>query len=194
MSATPAETIVEAQWISEKRALARVRSEQCIYSIFARAVEAAVFPTARRYGVGVMVYGPLNSGWLTGKYVPDAPPPEGSRGSNFWAASGRWDAGREPVQRKYALLEELRALAGEAGLSLTHLAMAFAIEHPAVSAAIIGPRTLAHLEDLLAGADVRLSADVLERIDALVPPGERIDARDLATANPALEDPAERRR
>ena len=194
MSATPAETIVEAQWLAERRTLARVRSEQCNYSIFYRTAEASVFPTARRYGLGTMVYAPLNSGWLTGKYRRDTPPPEGSRGAGGWAGTGRWDALREPVRRKYDLLEPLEKLAAVAGHSLTHLAMAFASEHPAVSAAIIGPRTLEQALDLLSGAELRLTSDVLDRIDELVPPGTQIDAKDINAPNPGLDDLDQRRR
>jgi aryl-alcohol dehydrogenase (NADP+) len=194
MSATPAETIVEAQWVSERRHLERVRSEQCIYSIFCRAVEAAVLPSCARYGLGVMVYGPLNSGWLTGRYRPGVAPAEGSRAAGFWARTGRWDAEREPVQRKYDLLDKLSALAADAGVSLTQMAMAFTVEHPAVSAAIIGPRTMEQVEDLLAGADLRLESEVLDRIDALVPPGISIDPKDTMAQNPAIDDVSRRRR
>jgi aryl-alcohol dehydrogenase-like predicted oxidoreductase len=183
MSATPADTIVEAQWIAEKRALARVRSEQCIYSIFARGGEAAALPACRRFGIGVMVYAPLGGGWLAGKY---------RRG--FFARTGRWDPARPEVQRKYDLVEALDALAAEAGVPLAHLAMGFATEHPAVSSAIVGPRTLAQAEELLRGLEVRLAPEAFDRIDALVAPGMDLDARDTTASNPALEDVRERRR
>jgi len=194
MSATSAEGVVEAQWLSERRQLARVRSEQCLYSILARGVETAVLPCCRRYGLGVMVYGPLGSGWLTGKYRRGRPAPEGSRATNFWGRSGRWDESRPEVQRKYEVVEQLAALAGEAGIALPHLAMAFASEHPAVASAILGPRTLAQAEELLRGSELRLEPALLDRIDALVPPGTGLDPRDLAAANPALDDPGQRRR
>ncbi len=194
MSATPAETLVEAQWISERRQLARVRSEQCLYSILARGAETAVLPACRRYGLGVMVYGPLGSGWLTGKYERGAPAPAGSRATNFWNRTGRWDESRPEVQRKYELVEQLGALAADAGIPLPHLAMAFATEHPAVSSAIVGPRTLEQAEQLIRGFELRLEPAVLDRIDALVAPGTGIDPRDSVAANPALDDPAERRR
>jgi aryl-alcohol dehydrogenase (NADP+) len=194
MSATPADTIVEAQWTASTRALARVRSEQCIYSIFARGVEAAVLPACRRHGIGVMVYAPLGGGWLTGKYRRGVEAPEGSRAKGFFGRSGRWDPARAEVQRKYDLVEALEALAREAGLPLAHLAMAFASEHPAVASAIVGPRTFAQAEELLRGLEVALSPIVLDRIDALVPPGSDLDARDTTASNPALEDVWERRR
>jgi aryl-alcohol dehydrogenase (NADP+) len=194
MSATPADTIVEAQWVSEKRGLARVRSEQCIYSIFARGAEAAALPACRRYGIGVMVYAPLGGGWLTGKYRRGVEPEEGSRAKGFFGRTGRWDPARAEVQRKYDLVEALAALAKEAGLPLAHLAMAFASEHPAVSSAIVGPRTPAQAEELLRGLEVSLTPETLDQIDALAPPGSDLDARDTTAVNPALAEPRERRR
>ncbi|MBI3249743.1 MAG: aldo/keto reductase [Deltaproteobacteria bacterium] len=193
-SATPAEWIVEAQHLAERRALARVRSEQCIYSILNRKVEEAVLPSCQRYGVGTMVYAPLAGGWLTGKYRRDEPLPAGSRATGRMGRMGVWDAERSEVQHKYALIEELSTLAQEAGHSLTHMAMAFAAEHPAVSAVIMGPKTVAQLQDVLAGADLRLTPEVLNRIDAIVPPGLRIDPKDSYIPNPPLDDPARRRR
>jgi len=194
MLATPADTIVEAQWIAEKRGLARVRSEQCIYSIFARGAEGAVLPACRRYGIGVMVYAPLGGGWLAGKYRRGVEPEAGSRSQGFFGRTGRWDPARAEVQRKYDLVEALDALAREAGLPLAHLAMAFAAEHPGVTSAIVGPRTLAQADELLRGLEVTLAPAVLDRIDALVPPGSDLDARDTTASNPALEDVRERRR
>ena len=193
-SATPAEAIVEAQWIAEKRGIARVRSEQCIYSIVARGAERAVLPACRRYGLGVMVYAPLGGGWLTGKYRRGAQAPEGSRSLGFWNRTGRWDAERSEVQRKYDLVEALEALAKEAGLPLPHLAMAFASEHPGVSSAIVGPRTFAQAEELLRGLELTLTPDLLDRIDALAAPGADLDPRDTSVSVPALEDVRERRR
>jgi aryl-alcohol dehydrogenase-like predicted oxidoreductase len=194
MSATAADTIVEAQWVSEKRSLARVRSEQCIYSIFARGAEAAVFPACRRYGIGVMVYAPLGGGWLAGKYRRGVEAEAGSRSKGFFGRTGRWDPARAEVQRKYDLVESLDVLAKEAGLPLAHLAMGFASEHPAVSSAIVGPRTLAQAEELLRGLEVALEPALLDRIDALIAPGQDLDARDTTAAVPALEDPRHRRR
>jgi aryl-alcohol dehydrogenase (NADP+) len=194
MSATAPEWIVDAQWIAERRALHRVRSEQCVYSIFSRGVEAGVFPECERFGIGVMTYGPLCGGWLSGKYRREAAVPEHSRSLGPLGRSGRWDPARAEVQRKYDLLDQLDAVAREAGLSLTHLALGFAAEHPAVSSVIIGPRTPEQLQDNLDAADVRLPTEVLDRIDALVPPGTSIDTRDTALINPALDDVQRRRR
>jgi aryl-alcohol dehydrogenase (NADP+) len=107
---------------------------------------------------------------------------------------GTWDAERPEVQRKYALVEELSALAHEAGYSLTHMAMAFAAEHPAVSSVIMGPKTFEQLQDTLGAAEVRLTPAVLDRIDAIVPPGTRIDPKESFIPNPWLDEPARRRR
>lgn len=193
-SATPSEWIVEAQRIAEHRHLARVRSEQCIYSIFSRKVEEAVLPTCQRYGVGVMVYAPLAGGWLTGKYRRNEPAPEGSRATGRLGRMGTWDTERAEVQRKYDLLDALSSVAQEAGLSLTHLAMAFAAEHPAVSSVIMGPKTFEQLQDTMGAADVRLTPEILDRIDKIVPPGVRIDPKESFIPNPALDDPMRRRR
>lgn len=193
-SATPAEWIVETQRVAEQRRLARVRSEQCIYSIFSRKVEESVLPTCQRHGIGVMVYAPLAGGWLTGKYRRNDPLPAGSRATGRLGRMGVWDAERAEVQRKYDLIEELSTIAREAGHSLTHMAMAFAAEHPAVSSAIMGPKTLAQLQDVLAGAELRLSSEVLDRIDAIVPPGIRIDPKESFIPNPWLDEPTRRRR
>jgi aryl-alcohol dehydrogenase (NADP+) len=193
-SATPSEWIVETQRVAEQRNLARVRSEQCIYSIFSRKVEESVLPTCQRHGIGVMVYAPLAGGWLTGKYRRNEPHPEGSRATGRLGRMGVWDAERAEVQRKYDLIEELNTLAREAGHSLTHMAMAFATEHPAVSSVIMGPKTLAQLQDVLAGAELRLSSEVLDRIDTIVPPGIRIDPKESFIPNPWLDDPGRRRR
>ena len=193
-SATPAEWIVEAQRIAEQRHLARVRSEQCIYSIFSRKVEESVLPTCQRHGVGTMIYAPLAGGWLTGKYRRNEPAPEGSRATGRLGRMGTWDAERAEVQRKYDLIEALSGLAQEAGLSLTHMAMAFAAEHPAVSSVIMGPKTFDQLQDTLGAAEIRLTPEVLDRIDAIIPPGVRIDPKESFIPNPALDEPARRRR
>jgi aryl-alcohol dehydrogenase (NADP+) len=193
-SATPAEWIVEAQRIAEQRNLAQVRSEQCIYSMLSRGGEIGVFPTCQRHGVGTMTYAPLAGGWLTGKYKRNEPVPEDSRAAGRLGRLGVWDAERSEVQRKYDLVEQLSGLAQEAGHSLTHMALAFAAEHPGVSSVIIGPKTFAQLEDNLAAAELRLSADVLDQIDEIVPPGTRIDSKESMIPNPWIDDPKRRRR
>jgi aryl-alcohol dehydrogenase-like predicted oxidoreductase len=174
-STFPAEHIVEAQWVAERRRRERFRCEQPPYSILVREIERAVLPTCSRYGMGVIPWSPLAGGYLTGRYRKGAEIPAGSRLANRPIADERQ---RRVHERRLDAVEELLKVAADAGISLTHMAMAFVLEHPAVTSAIIGPRTTEQLDDLLAGADVRLDADVLERIDEIVPPGTSISGAD----------------
>jgi aryl-alcohol dehydrogenase-like predicted oxidoreductase len=192
-SAIAAHEVVELHWAAERARLVRPVSEQPMYSIFTRAVERAALPACERYGVGVIVYGPLNGGWLTGKYARDAPPDRGTRAARGFYSKQWWDFERAEIQRKFDLVDQLAALAHVAGLSLTHLALAFTLAHPAVTAAIIGPRDETQLDDLLAGADVRLSGDVLDEIDRIVPPATDVDPANEVSVDPALGVTARRR-
>ena len=189
-STYPAEMIVEAQWAAERRGLERFRCEQPPYSIFARGIETAVLPTCKSYGMGVIPWSPLAGGWLTGKYRKGDETPTTGRAARI---PDRFDFSKPENQRKLDLVEDLLKLAADAGLSLTHLAMAFVLEHPAVTSAIIGPRTMDQLTDVLASADVRLSDDVLDAIDKLVPPGTTLNAADAGWETPALRRSARRR-
>ncbi len=191
-STFPPEQIVEAQWAAERRGYERFRCEQPPYSIFVRGIEGGVLPTCERYGMGVIAWSPLAGGWLTGRYRP---------GREIDMSAGRakrlparFDPSLPGNQRKLELVEELVKLAGEAGTSLTHLAMAFVVAHPAVTAAIIGPRTLEQLDDLLAGADLELSDEILDRIDEIVPPGTNLNRSDGGWEPPALAEATRRRR
>jgi aryl-alcohol dehydrogenase-like predicted oxidoreductase len=174
-STYPAELIVEAQWVAESRGRERFRCEQPPYSIFARAIETAVLPTCLKYGIGVIPWSPLAGGWLTGKYRRGEAQPDTNRARRI---PDRFSYDLPENQRKLDLVEELLKLAADAGVSLTHMAHAFVMEHPAVTSAIIGPRTMEQLTDVLAGADVRLPNDVLDAIDKLVPPGTNVNAAD----------------
>jgi aryl-alcohol dehydrogenase-like predicted oxidoreductase len=187
--------IVEAQWVAERRSLSRFRSEQPPYSIFARQIELDVFPVTQRYGMGVLVWSPLNRGWLTGRYRREAfdRSPESRAGRSYEVGVHLFDESRPEIQRKLDLVEDLAKLAADAGVSMTHMAIAFTLAHPAVTSAIIGPRTSEQLSDLLAGADVRLDADVLDAIDRLVPPGTLVDERDRGFDPWWLEAGARRR-
>ena len=187
-STFPAEELVEAWWRAEVGGHVRFRTEQPPYSILARHVEASVLPTCQRLGLGVLVWAPLQGGWLTGKYRRGVAVPAGSRAATN---PDHFDAGHE---RKLDLVEALLALAADAGVPLAHLALAFVLAHPAVTSAIIGPRTLDQLEDLLGADQVRLGDDLLDRIDALVVPGETLNRSDEGWVPPALADPALRRR
>jgi aryl-alcohol dehydrogenase-like predicted oxidoreductase len=188
-STFPPSAIVEAQWAAERRGRERFVCEQPPYSIFVRGVERDVLPTCQRHRMGVIAWSPLNAGWLTGKYRKGEEPPAGSR-----AARGRMNRFDAPENvRKLDLVEELAKVAAEARISLTHMAQAWVVRHPAVTSAIIGPRTMDQLTDLLAGQDVALDDATLDRIDELVPPGTDVHAGDAGWTPPALA-PAARRR
>ncbi|HEY0452007.1 aldo/keto reductase [Actinophytocola sp.] len=187
-SVNPAELVVEAQWAAERRGYHRFRTEQPPYGILTRGIEAAVLPTAQRYGMGVLTFGPLNSGWLSGR----GDPTKGRR--NTPAGARMFDLSKPGVRAKVDAVEALSKLAAEAGLPLTHLATAFVRAHPAVTSVIIGPRRPEQLDDLLAGADVELSADILDRIDEIVPPGTDLNPDDIYYTTPALADKSLRRR
>ena len=193
-STFPAEAIVESQWSAARRSTERFVCEQPPYSIFARSVEHAVLPTCERYGMGVIPWSPLNGGWLTGKYRRDAEIPAGSRLARLASTNPLYETESPTNQRKLDLVEELMKLASDAGTSLIDLALAFVLQHPAVTSAIIGPRTMQQLEDQLGADDVVLSADVLDRIDELATPGTDVDTRDAYFSAPAILHPKLRRR
>ena len=178
--------IVEAQWASERRGFERFRTEQPNYSILDREIEREILPVVQRFGMGTLVYSPLAGGTLTGRYRAGQ--------ENGFFRSARTGMRHFRDERRLAIIEELLALSDEVGIKLSHMAMAFAIAHPGVTAAIVGPRTMEQLEDTLAGVDVSLSDEVLDRIDAIVPPGESIGALDMVYRGPAVADPSLRRR
>jgi aryl-alcohol dehydrogenase-like predicted oxidoreductase len=184
-SAMPASDIVEAQWMAERRGLERFRSEQPCYSILNRGIEAEVLPVAQRYGMGTLVWSPLAKGMLTGRIRKGQPTDLRRAGIlTSFSDEARLDA-----------VEQIIPLADKAGLRMTHLAIAFVIAHPGVTSAIIGPRTMEQLDDLLAGIDVTLGDDILDQIDAIVAPGTDVGAPDQsAYLPPALKQPELRRR
>lgn len=185
-STFPVSEIVEAQWVAERRGLARFRTEQPPYSILDRGIERDMLPTAQRHGMGVLVWSPLAKGMLTGKYRLGQPQPDSPRSAFFARQFGD--------QRTLEVVEQLIVLADEFGMKLTHMALAFVMAHPAVTSAILGPRTMAQLDDLLAGADVRLTDEQLDRIDAIAPPGIDISLNEAQYMPPQLVTPALRRR
>jgi aryl-alcohol dehydrogenase-like predicted oxidoreductase len=189
-STFPASQIVEAQWTAQRRGRERFISEQPPYSMLIRAVENDVLPTCQRYGMGVIPWSPLAGGWLTGRYRLGTDVPQSRRAERLPA---RYDMSLPGNQRKLEAADALAELAEEHGLTLIEMAIAFVIRHPAVTAAIIGPRTMEHLESQLTAADVTLSDEVLDRIDQIVPPGLNINPADGGWDNPALAPQARRR-
>jgi aryl-alcohol dehydrogenase-like predicted oxidoreductase len=183
-SAMPASDIVEAQWIAERRGLERFRTEQPPYSVLSRGIEREVLPVAQRYGMGILVWGPLAQGMLTGR-ARKGQQTDLRRAALFKVFSD---------ERRLDAVEKIIPLAEEAGLPMTHLATAFAIAHPGVTSALVGPHTMEQLDDLLAGADVRLTDEILDRIDEIVPPGTDIGVLDQAYLPPALVSSSLRRR
>ncbi len=190
-STFPAEQIVEAQWVADARGRERFRVEQPPYSIFARRIEADVLPTCQRYGMGVVVWSPLSQGWLTGKWRRGQKPNDTNRDK---LQPHLYDMTRADNARKLELIEQLSDVADAAGISLMHMAIAFTCAHPAVSASIIGPRTYEQLDGLLAGADIVLSNEVLDAIDAIVAPGTTVSHDDDGYIAPEIADKTLRRR
>lgn len=177
-STFPAEYIVEAQWTSERRNRERFVCEQPPYSILMRGIERAVLPTCARYGIGVIPWSPLAGGLLTGRYRKGQPPPEGSRMARGFGSQHQSERAKAAHEHRLDLVEQLIGVADTAGIPLSHLAHAFVLEHPAITSAIIGPRTMEQLDDGLAGADVRLDDATLDAIDAIVAPGTDVSAGD----------------
>lgn len=166
--------IVEAQWVARERRLERFVTEQPPYSMLVRGIEEDVLPTLQRHGMGSLVYSPLSGGWLSGRWRKDrADTPTSSA-----RPSARFDMTRPDNQRKLDVVEALAVLADEAGMSLIEMAIAFVLAHPGVTAAIVGPRTMEQLESYLPAAERVLSADVLDRIDEIVPPGVTVNPDD----------------
>jgi aryl-alcohol dehydrogenase-like predicted oxidoreductase len=191
-STYPASLIAEAQWVARERGLQRFVTEQPPYSILARGIEADVLPTCARYGMGVIPWSPLGGGWLSGRYRKDADPSAPVSAARR-RLTARYDLSLPENQRKLEAADALARLAEEAGLTLVQMAIAFVLGHPAVTAPIIGPRTMEHLESQLAAADVVLDDALLDRIDEIVPPGVNLNPADAGWQNPAME-PAARRR
>jgi len=191
-STFPAHQIVQAQWVAERRGRERFVCEQPPYSLLARGIEADVLPVCQSYGIGVIPWSPLGGGWLSGRYRKDGESPASSRRAQMLPQ--RYDMSIPANQAKLKAAQELGELAEQAGISLIEMALAFVINHPAVTAAIIGPRTMEQLESQLPALQRSLSADVLDRIDEIVPPGLNLNPNDRGWEPPALADSSLRRR
>jgi aryl-alcohol dehydrogenase-like predicted oxidoreductase len=196
-STFPAWKLVEAHGVSERRGLIRFACEQPPYSMFVRAYERDLLEVARRYGMGVIVWSPLAGGWLTGKYLGDRQAArdkaERVRIRGEFVAR-RFDLSLDVNRRRLELLERLARVAEEAGSELAHVAVAFTLAHPAVTSAIIGPRTIDQLDNLLQGADLRLDDKTLDAIDEIAPPGSYVEEPDLGWSPPWMSPSARRRR
>jgi aryl-alcohol dehydrogenase-like predicted oxidoreductase len=188
-STFPADMTVEAQWVSFTRQLGRFSTEQPPYSMLVRGIERDLLPVAQTYGMGVIPWSPLGGGWLSGNYGEGKA--NTSRRSERLPA--RYDLTIPENQKKLEVVNQLTKLADESNLSLIHLALAFVLEHPAVTSAIIGPRTMEQLESQLDAADLRLEASVLDRIDEIVPPGTNLNPDDAGWIPPSLADASKRR-
>jgi aryl-alcohol dehydrogenase-like predicted oxidoreductase len=189
-STFPAHEIVEAQWVAERRGRERFVTEQPPYSILVRAVERDVLPVCAEYGIGVISWSPLAGGWLSGAFGQE----KANTSHRSTRIPERYDLSLPGNQHKLEAVTALGRLAEEAGLTLVELAMGFVLEHPAISAPIIGPRTATQLETLLATADVVLPVDVLDRIDEIVPPGVNLNPADAGWQPPAVTEAGQRRR
>jgi aryl-alcohol dehydrogenase-like predicted oxidoreductase len=194
-SKVPGSQIAEAQWTAERRGYERFRTEQPPYSMLVRASEFDVLPTCRRHGIGVLTYSPLAGGWLSGKYRKGqvvSGPGSATRGQLF---PGVYDSTNPANAAKLDAADALGALADEAGLTLIQMAIAFVTRHPAVTSAIIGPRTMEHLDTYLAADGIELSTDLLDRIDQIVPAAVTINVADnMWNHSTTALDAASRRR
>lgn len=190
-STFPAEQIVDAAWTAERRSLTPFTSEQPPYSILARGIETAVLPTCERLGLGVLVWAPLNSGWLSGKYrAGQATPPH----SRALRQSDHFDLGTAAAEAKLAAVEKLIVVASDVGCSLVELAIAFTLAHRAVTSAIVGPRSVEHLSGMLGSAQIHLTDQTLDRIDEIVSPGVNLNSDNAGYVSPSLVDARLRRR
>src|SRR3984885_7905417 len=189
-STFPAWQIVEAQWVAERRSHERFVCEQPPYSILVRGIEADVLPVCERYRMGVIPWSPLAGGWLSGRFRKGAE----ATSRRAERIPARYDLSLPENQRKLEIVEQLALLAQDAGLTLIEMAIAFVLRHPAVTAPIIGPRTMEHLESQIGAAAVKLTDDVLDRIDELVPPGTNLNSADAGWTPPALAESSFRRR
>jgi aryl-alcohol dehydrogenase-like predicted oxidoreductase len=190
-STFPAADIVEAQWVAERRGRERFVCEQPPYSLLVRGIEGEVLPTTERYGMGAIVWSPLAGGWLSGRYRANMEAPKSKRSQRI---PNRYDMSAPANQLKLEAAEKLAILAEESGMTLIHMALAFVIRHPAVTSAIIGPRTMEHLESQLGADEVMLSDEVLDAIDEIVAPGTNLNRFDGGWVPGALSDSKLRRR
>jgi aryl-alcohol dehydrogenase-like predicted oxidoreductase len=190
-STFPPDQLVEAHWTSERRGHVHFATEQPPYSIFVRWIERDLLPTTMRHGMGTLVWSPLNGGWLSGTYRAGTVARTEGRAARM---PSRFDPAVPSNAEKLELVEELSTLADAAGLPLSHLALAWTLEHPGVTSTIIGPRTMDHLTTLLGADEIRLDPTLLDRIDELVPPGTNVEQSEAMFLAPWLRKGSSKRR
>lgn len=190
-STFPAHMIVKAQWVAERRNRERFLCEQPPYSLLVRGIERDVLPVAQECGMGVITWGPLAGGWLSGRFRRGMAQPDAPRNRVNFA---RYDLSRTENQLKFEAVEGISTLAQKAGISMPHLSIAFALNHPAVTSVLIGPRTVVHMDGLLGAADVTLDDALLDELDAICPPGVNVNVADGGYDSPAITDSRLRRR
>ena len=181
--------IVDAQWTARDRRLERFRTEQPPYSILVRGIELDVLPSAQRHGMGILTYSPLAGGWLSGSWRADSSPTSPAR----QRLAARFDMSLPENQRKLEAVERLAKLADDAGVPVIELAIAFVVNHPAVTSAIIGPRTMEQLDSQLPAAEVALDQATLDRIDEIVQPGVNVNPADTSYGEQVLTRTLRRR-
>jgi aryl-alcohol dehydrogenase-like predicted oxidoreductase len=189
-STFPAYRIVQAHWAAREHHLSRYVTEQPSYSALQRGIETHVLPVTQEYGMGVLAWSPLASGWLSGAIRAGQEISTHRSG----VLRQRFDLTVPANRARLDAVEQLVKIADGAGLTLIQLALGFVTAHPGVTSAIIGPRTLDHLHAQLAAADTVLTADVLDAIDAVVPPGLDLAPDEKIDTPPALLDASLRRR
>jgi aryl-alcohol dehydrogenase-like predicted oxidoreductase len=190
-STFPASAILDAQWTADRRHRERFVCEQPPYSMLVRGVEAEILPTCQTYGMGVIPWSPLAGGWLAGQWRLGRPDLTSRRAARI---PGRYDLSRPENQKKLEAADALAVLAEDNSMSLVHLALAFVLNHPAVTAAIIGPRTREHLDSQVGAGELRLTEEILDRIDQIVPPGTNFSWADAGYQPPAIAETWRRRR
>ena len=190
-STFPAHELVAAQWTARLRGRERFVCEQSPYSMIARGAERDVFPVCQEYGIAALAWSPIGGGWLSGRYRRGSEPPRSAR---IAILPKSYDPDLPANQRKLDAADALAGVAEAAGLTLIQLAIAFVLEHPAISAAIVGPRTPEHLDAYLGALDVHLGTDLLDRIDEIVAPGTNVNPSDPGWDPPAVSDAILRRR
>ncbi|WP_038343437.1 aldo/keto reductase [Acinetobacter sp. A47] len=189
-STFPVSSLVEAQHITKDFNVISPSIEQPPYSILAREIENEVLPICSKYKIGVAVWSPLAGGWLSGK-IKNAADVITDR-TKYWG--NRYDMSQAKNQKKLEIVLRLNKICEEFNISLNHLAIAFTLNHPAVTSAIIGPRTLDHLDTLVDAVNLNLSVEILDMIDTVVEAGITVSEDDKGYISPAILNPSLRRR